>query len=65
MFTDKDLSQSSVPSPTSSFPIMPNISSFLNVEGIYKLFNNLDVDKTPGPDKLPNRILKYCATEIA
>ena len=44
---------------------MPNISSSLNVEGIYKLLNNLDIDKTPGPDKLPNRILKYCATEIA
>ena len=61
MFTDEDLS--SVPSPTSSFPIMPNIS--LNVEGIYKLLNDLDVDKTQGPDKIPNRILKYCATEIA
>ena len=54
VFTDEDLS--SVPSPTSSFPIMPNIS--LNVEGIYKLLNDLDVDKAPGPDKIPNRILK-------
>ena len=61
VFTNEDLS--SVPSPTSSFPIMPNIS--LNVEGIYKLLNDLDVDKAPGPDKIPNRILKYCATEIA
>ena len=48
VFIDKDLS--SVPSPTSSFPIMPNIS--LNVEGIYKLLNDLDVDKAPGSDKI-------------
>ena len=61
VFTDEDLS--SVPSPTSSFPIMPNIS--LNVKGIHKLLNDLDVDKAPVPDKIPNRILKYCATEIA
>ena len=37
----------------------------LNVEGIYRLLNDLDVNKAPGPDKIPNRILKYCATEIA
>ena len=61
VFTNEDLS--SVPSPTSSFPIMPNIS--LNVEGIYKFLNDLDVDKAPGPGKIPNRILKYCASEIA
>ena len=43
---------------TRSFPIMLNI--FLNVEGIFKLLNDLDVDKAPagGPDnKIPNRIL--------
>ena len=61
VFTDEDLS--SIPSPTNSFPIMPTIS--LNVEGIYRLLNDLDVNKAPGPDKIPNRILKYCATEIA
>ena len=42
---------------------MPTIS--LNVEGIYRLLNDLDVNKAPGPDKIPNRILKYCATKIA
>ena len=42
---------------------MPNI--FLNVEGIYNLLNDLNADKAPGPDKIPNRILKYYATEIA
>ena len=25
----------------------------------------LNADKAPGPDKIPNKILKYCATEIA
>ena len=63
VFTGKDLLSTIVPSPTSSFPIMPNIS--LNVEGIYKLLKDLNVDKAPGPDKIPNQMLKYCATEIA
>ena len=45
VFTDKDLLNTIVPSPTSSFPIMPNIP--LNVEGIYKLLNDLEVDKAP------------------
>ena len=45
VFTDEDLS--SIPSPTNSFPIMPTIS--LNVEGIYRLLNDLDVNKAPGP----------------
>ena len=38
VFTDEDLL--SIPSPTSSFPSMPNTS--FNVEGIYKLLNGLD-----------------------
>ena len=42
---------------------MPTIS--FNVEGIYRLLNDLDVNKAPGSDKIPNGILKYCATEIA
>ena len=54
VFADEDLS--SVSTPTRSFPIMPNI--FLNVEGIYKIPNDLDVDKAPagGSDnEIPNR----------
>ena len=42
---------------------MPNIS--FHVEGIYKLLNNLNIYKSPGPDEIPTRILKFCATEIA
>jgi len=60
VFTDEDLS--SVPSPTSLFSIMPSIS--FHVEGIYKLLNNLNSYKSPGPDEIPTRILKFCATEI-
>ena len=41
---------------------MPNIS--LNIEGIYKLLNDLDIVKAPGADIIPNRILKCCITEI-
>jgi len=48
VFTDEDLS--SVPSSNSSFPIVPNISFY--VEGIYRLLNNLNIYKSPGPDKI-------------
>ena len=40
VFTDEHLS--SIPSPTNSFPIMSTIS--LNVECIYRLLNDLDVN---------------------
>ena len=45
VFTDEDLS--SIPSPTNSFLIMPATIS-LNVEGIYRLLNDLDANKAPG-----------------
>ena len=42
---------------------MPDIS--FNIEGIYKLLNELNTDESSGPDKIPSRVLNCCATEIA
>ena len=42
---------------------MPDIT--FNVEGIYNLLNSLDINKAPGPDEIPSRILKHCAIEVA
>ena len=41
---------------------MPDIT--FNVEGIYNLLNSLDINKAPGPDEIPSRILKHCAIEV-
>ena len=61
VFTDEDTSY--IPEVLYSFPDMPGIS--FNTEGIYKLLNELNINKSPGPDKIPTRVLKCCATEIA
>ena len=61
VFTDEDISH--IPEVLYSFPDMPGIS--FNTEGIYKLLNELNINKSPGPDKIPTRVLKCCATEIA
>ena len=61
VFTEEDISY--IPQVSNSFPTMPNIS--FNVEGIYNLLNGLHINKSPGPDEIPSRILKYCATEIS
>ena len=45
------------------FPDMPDIS--FNTKGIYKLLNELNINKSPGLNKIPTRVLKCCATEIA
>ena len=34
-------------------------------EGVRKLLENIVVSKAPGPDQIPNRILKECAEELA
>ena len=33
-------------------------------EGVFKLLQNIKVDKAAGPDELPNRVLQECAAEI-
>ena len=53
VFTDEDISH--IPEVLYSFPDMPGIS--FNTEGIYKLLNELNINKSPGPDKIPTRVL--------
>ena len=42
---------------------MPDIS--FSTDDIYKLLNELDPSKSPGPDRISPIILKHCAAEIA
>ena len=37
----------------------------VTVEGVQKLLENVNINKAVGPDKIPNQILKECATELA
>ena len=47
----------------------PPTTDMNNIEitqsGITKLLSELNADKAPGPDKLPNLLLKYVAKEIS
>ena len=42
---------------------VPNIS--FSTEGITNLLQDLDANKSPGPDGIPAAVLKACASEIA
>ena len=47
-------------------PEYPKINELkITVEGVEKLLRNLKVNKSPGPDDIPARILKELAHEIA
>ena len=41
---------------------IPQLS--IGKEGVFKLLQNIKVDKAAGPDELPNRVLQECASEI-
>ena len=47
----------------SCYPDMPHIQ--INTEGILRLLLELKPNKAPGPDKIPSRLLKELAYEIA
>jgi len=49
--------------PDSPYPTISDISVTLN--GVVNLLKNIKEHKVFGPDKIPNRLLKECATEIA
>ncbi|KAK3107538.1 hypothetical protein FSP39_016928 [Pinctada imbricata] len=43
--------------------VIPDI--IINEEDVLKLLKNIQTAKAPGPDSIPNRVLKECATELA
>ena len=49
--------------PESVYPTISDISVTYN--GVVNLLKNIKEHKAHGPDKIPNRLLKECATEIA
>ena len=49
--------------PESVYPTISDISVTYN--GVVNLLKNIKEYKAHGPDKIPNRLLKECATEIA
>ena len=49
--------------PDSPYPTISNISVTFN--GLANLLKNIKEYKAHGPDKIPNRLLKECVTEIA
>ena len=62
--TDQILLRNALPVlPDSPYPIISDISITHN--GVVNLLKNIKVHKAHGPDKIPNRLLKECATEIA
>ena len=62
VFTDEDLH--STPSlGSSTTPDMPSIQ--ISSKGVDKLLSNLKVNKAAGPDNIPARILKECASSAA
>lgn len=62
VFTREELS--SIPTlGTSTVPDMPDIE--ISVTGVEKLLRNLKVNKAPGPDNIPARILQECASSVA
>ncbi|KAL8567466.1 hypothetical protein ACOMHN_010057 [Nucella lapillus] len=62
VFTREDLSN--IPSPPGEpFPPMANIT--ISVEGVLKLLKKINPHKAAGPDNIPARVLKECATALA
>ena len=62
VFTKED--SQTVPKPTGQqYPQMPDIT--ITTEGIYKLLQKCNPCKAYGPDKIPARMLKECALELA
>ena len=54
-----------VPTPEILYclPRMPEIT--IDVNGVMKLLHELKVNKAPGPDLIPNRVLKECYIELS
>jgi hypothetical protein len=54
-------SPSKVPLPR--YPTIKDLH--IRQEGVEKLLKSIQVGKAPGPDSIPNRLLKECASELA
>ena len=54
---------------TDPLPKLPQYNQIfdlhINEDGVVSLLKNINSSKAPGPDQIPNRILKECATELA
>ena len=59
-FTDENTLS---PNLEPSFPLIGNLS--FTAKGIENILNNLSTDKSPGPDNIPNFILKLSISIIA
>ena len=59
-FTDENILS---PNLEPSFPLIGDLS--FTAEGIENILNNLSTDKSPGPDNIPNFILKLSSSIIA
>ena len=46
-----------------SYPSINDIT--VEVKGVLKLLQNVNVNKATGPDGIPNKLLKACAEEVA
>ena len=46
--------------------LYPDISNFVvSTSGVTKILQELDPSKSPGPDKIPSRLLKSIAMEVS
>ena len=64
VFTRENTDSTTMPSlPNSPYPDMPEIT--IQIEGVKKLLNGINVSKAIGPDEIPNQALKITADEIA
>ena len=61
-FSNTDGSDTPTPSGE-KLPTMPTIN--ISQNGVLKLLKNLKPHKATGPDELPARVLKECASELA
>ena len=56
----------SSPLPDMDLGLYPDISNFVvSTSGVTKILQELDPSKSPGPDKIPSRLLKSIATEVS
>lgn len=63
VFTKEDPKEKLPTLPQSNYPSISDI--IINIEGIEKLLENINISKASGPDNFPNWILNNCAYKIA